>query len=555
MTGEENKLGSKKPRNISRLPKETLTQGPEQDLTQRIMLSNLRHELRTPLNAIIGYSEMLLEDAEDLGQEDFISDLKNINAAGKEMLGLVNEILDPSNIETDKADLDWQNLESKLTHALRTPLNAVFGYSEMLIERAEDMGQEDFISDLKKIHSAAEGFLGGIKEILNFSKIKAGVKDAKLETTDTSTMAKGVVSTIRPLSEEDTTFGVTKQSSILVVDDNEMNRDLLARHLERQGHTITIAENGRQALEALKRRAFDLILLDVLMPEMNGYQVLQQLKSDDAWRDIPVIMISALEEMDIMVRCIEMGADDYLAKPFNPVLLRARINSCLETKRLHDLEKEQKRILKETFGKYVAEDVRDEVLSGRIPLDGELKDVTVLFADLRNFTPLTESTPPKEVVRILNDYFTEMAPTLHRHHGSILRYVGDEIYTVFGAPLPLKDHPRHAVEAALDMRRLLVVVNEKLARQGYKPLSHGIGIHSGPVVAANIGSPDRLAYDLVGDTVNLASRIQELTKKFHTDILISATTRSRLKIDFTLEKLPAITVKGKRDPVEIYRVI
>lgn len=271
--------------------------------------------------------------------------------------------------------------------------------------------------------------------------------------------------------------------------------------------------------------------------------------------DIPVIMISALEEMDIMVRCIEMGADDYLAKPFNPVLLRARINSCLETKRLHDLEKEQKRILKETFGKYVAEDVRDEVLSGRIPLDGELKDVTVLFADLRNFTPLTESTPPKEVVRILNDYFTEMAPTLHRHHGSILRYVGDEIYTVFGAPLPLKDHPRHAVEAALDMRRLLVVVNEKLARQGYKPLSHGIGIHSGPVVAANIGSPDRLAYDLVGDTVNLASRIQELTKKFHADILISATTRSRLKIDFTLEKLPAITVKGKRDPVEIYRVI
>lgn len=291
------------------------------------------------------------------------------------------------------------------------------------------------------------------------------------------------------------------------------------------------------------------------MPEMNGYQILQRLKSNDTWKDIPVLMISALEEMDIVVRCIEMGADDYLTKPFNPVLLRARVNSCLERKRLRDLEKEQKRILKETFGKYVAHEVRDEVLADRIPLDGELKDVTVLFADLRNFTPLTESTPPKEMVKILNDYFTEMTPAIHRHRGSILRYVGDEIYTVFGAPLPLRDHPRHAVEAALDMRRLLAVVNEKLARQGYGPLSHGVGIHSGPVVAANIGSPDRLAYDLVGDTVNLASRIQGLTKQFKTDILISATTRGRLKGDISVEKLPAITVKGKREPVEIYRVI
>jgi len=555
MTGKAKKPGKTKPLERSRHTKKKRIRGAGGDLTQRIVLSNMRHELRTPLNAIIGYSEMLLEDAEDMGQKDLISDLKNIDAAGKEMLSLVNEILDPSNIETDRADLDWQNLESKLTHALRTPLNAVFGYSEMLIEHAEDLGQQDLISDLKKIHLAAEGFLGGIKEILNFSKIKAGVTDAELATTDTSTMAESLVRTIRPLSEESTSFGEAGRNSILVVDDNEMNRNLLARRLERQGHTITIAENGRQALEALKKHSFDLILLDVLMPEMNGYQVLRRLKSDDTWRDIPVLMISSLEEMDIMVRCIEMGAEDYLAKPFNPVLLKARITSCLERKRLHDLEKEQKRILKETFGKYVAEEVRDEVLSGRIPLDGELKDVTVLFADLHNFTPLTESTPPKEVVRILNDYFTEMTPTLHRHHGSILRYVGDEIYTVFGAPLPLKEHPRHAVEAALDMRRLLVLVNEKLVRQGYMPLSHGIGIHSGPVVAANIGSPDRLAYDLVGDTVNLASRIKGLTKQFNADILISATTRARLKGDISVERLPAITVKGKRDPVEIFKII
>jgi class 3 adenylate cyclase len=159
------------------------------------------------------------------------------------------------------------------------------------------------------------------------------------------------------------------------------------------------------------------------------------------------------------------------------------------------------------------------------------------------------------VVRILNDYFTEMAPAIRRHHGSLLRYVGDEIYAVFGAPLPLKDHPCHALEAALEMRRLLVVVNKKLERQGSFPLSHGIGIHSGPVVAANIGSPERLAYDLVGDTVNLASRIQGLTKKSNADILISATTRASLTKNFAIKKLPSIKVKGKSEPLDIFRVL
>jgi len=555
MTSTEEKTGNTESQMMTGPLDETPGQGLESDLTHRILLSNMRHELRTPLNAIIGYSEMLMEDAEDLGQEDFIPDLQKIHSAGKEMLELVNKILNPSNMETDQTELDWDILEANLTHELRTPLNTVIGYIEMLEENAESFGQENFISDLKKIHTASERFLGLIKDIVNFPKIDAKVKETDLEITETSDMIKGIASTIRPSSEEEIPSLAVDRSSILVVDDNEMNCDLLARHLERQGHMVTVAENGRQALEIMKTHTFDLILLDIIMPEMNVYQVLQQLKSQDTWRDIPVIMISALDEMDSVIRCIEMGADDYLTKPFNSVLLRARINSSLEKKRLHDLEKEQKRILKETFGKYVAQEVRDEVLSGRIPLDGELKNVTVLFADLRNFTPLAESTPPKEVVQILNDYFSEMAPAISRHRGSLLRYVGDEIFAVFGAPLPLKDHPRHAVETALEMRRLLMVVNEKLKRQGYGPLKHGVGIHSGPVVAANIGSPNRLSYDLVGDTVNLASRIQGLTKTFATDILISATTRTSLGDDFEVEKLPTTTVKGKKDPVKIYKVL
>jgi len=219
------------------------------------------------------------------------------------------------------------------------------------------------------------------------------------------------------------------------------------------------------------------------------------------------------------------------------------------------IEKERMRTkILDAFGKYVTPQVRDQILEGNIPLDGEAKEVTVLFADLRDFTTLAESTTPREVVRIINGYFSEMADAIGQNKGLVLQFIGDEIEAVFGAPLPLEDHPTHAVRAALAMQERLVVVNEKLKQQGYGPLRHGIGIHTGTVVAANIGSEDRLSYAMVGDTVNLASRIQSLNKEFGTDLLISATTVDLLADSIAVEKLPATTVKGKSNPVEIYRL-
>jgi adenylate cyclase len=208
----------------------------------------------------------------------------------------------------------------------------------------------------------------------------------------------------------------------------------------------------------------------------------------------------------------------------------------------------------DSFGKYVTSEVRDQILAGRIPLDGELKDVTVLFADLRGFTTMTESTNPKEVVKIINGYFSEMAEAIGQNHGLVLQFIGDEIEAVFGAPTPLEDHPTHAVRAAVAMRERLVSVNQKLQQKGYAPLRHGIGIHTGNVVAANIGSEDRLSYALVGDTVNAASRIQSLNKEFNTDVLISGTTLKRLTEYIQGEKLGAIPVKGKKDPVDIFKL-
>ena len=213
--------------------------------------------------------------------------------------------------------------------------------------------------------------------------------------------------------------------------------------------------------------------------------------------------------------------------------------------------KEREFIL-EAFGKYVTQEVRDEILSGRIPLDGEMKDVTILFVDLRNFTPMTESSDPKLVVKIINSYFEKMSDVIHQEGGLVLQFLGDEIYAVFGAPIARGDHPERAYRAATAMNKRLMELNEMFVERGWPLLRHGIGIHTGEAVAANIGSPDRLSYLLVGDTVNLASRLQGLTKDVGEDIIISKSTRSRLQQDIPLKKLAAARVKGKNEPVEIF---
>ncbi|MBA2712584.1 MAG: response regulator [Rubrobacteraceae bacterium] len=314
-----------------------MSHSPADDRTHRAFLANLRHELRTPLNAVIGYSEMLLEDVAEEGPEELSPDLEKINAAGVELLSLVNDALDPARVAAVQTEADLESLGVGLRHELRTPITAVVGYSEMLLEEADELDAGEAVPDLQKIHSSAERFLSLIDDVADFSKIEAGEAASHLDVTETSQLIVDAVGTEEPVHRETVTAG---GNPLLIVDDNEVNRDVLARQLGRQGHATAVAENGREALEMVGEREFDLMLLDIMMPEMNGYEVLRRLKADARLRDIPVIMISALDEIETVVRCIELGAEDYLPKPFDPVLLRARIGACLEKKRLRDAEVE-----------------------------------------------------------------------------------------------------------------------------------------------------------------------------------------------------------------------
>ncbi len=202
----------------------------------------------------------------------------------------------------------------------------------------------------------------------------------------------------------------------------------------------------------------------------------------------------------------------------------------------------------------MSQEIRDEILKGRIPLDGEMKRVTLLFSDLRDFTPFVESTHPKHVVTIMNQYFSEMTEAIKENRGLVLQYVGDEIEAVFGAPLSYEGHPDMAVQAALEMRKRLTSLNQSLKKEGFELLRHGIGIHTGAVLAGNIGSPDRASYALVGDTVNSASRISGLTREFSCDVILSQTTHDLLTGSFEMERLPPVKVKGKKQGLSVYKL-
>jgi sigma-B regulation protein RsbU (phosphoserine phosphatase) len=271
-----------------------------------------------------------------------------------------------------------------LRHELRTPLNQIIGYTEMLQEDAEAKGQPDFLPDLKKIHQAAQTLLGTINTHLTPQTPKG---DTSIFLADLPEKLDGetiFITKIRKAKEEATTAKIT--GSLLVVDDNEANRDMLSRRLQKEGFKVTLANDGREVLQRLRHETYDLVLLDIMMPEVDGYTTLQIIKADARIRHIPVIMISALDEMEAVVRCIEAGAEDYLPKPFDPTLLHARIGACLEKKYLRDQEQKTHAALVESQ-KHLATELSEAAQYVRSllpqPLDNELK------SDWR-FVPSTE---------------------------------------------------------------------------------------------------------------------------------------------------------------------
>ena len=285
------------------------------------VVSHVRHDLRTFANHILGYSDMLLEVARDDGIAELVPGLDEVHALGGTLLEQIGTTLAPS--RTDVTLVDYRRLADQL-HPL---IESLHDGTKKLLEQAQQLGREEEENDLHKILTAT-------LNLRNF------VAERLLEGLPANEPPPVHCQPAAPPSEEaapDTPIE-TGHGRILIVDDVENNRDMLQRRLQRQGYTVVQATNGREALARIAQGNLDLVLLDILMPEVDGFEVLRQVKSTPSGRDLPIIMISSLDEIQSVVRCIEMGAEDFLPKPFDPVLLRARVGACLEKKRLRDQE-------------------------------------------------------------------------------------------------------------------------------------------------------------------------------------------------------------------------
>jgi adenylate cyclase len=502
--------------------------------------AQLRHELRTPLNHIIGYAEMLLEEVADGPAVDLGSDLRALHASARQLLTLLNEALTPARGQPGPVDLTAAH------GVLMPPLDRIRALGDALRERAERTDASALLPDLERIRAAAAR--------LAILLTHGGVPPTEERHGSSAEAAGGASDTPRPV--------------ILVVDDNEGNRDMLARRLARQGYEVRTAAGGVAALGALAKEALDLVLLDVMMPDLDGYRVLERMKADPTLRDIPVLMISALDELDSVVRCIKLGAEDYLSKPFEPVLLQARIGACLEKKRLRDQEKRHLAELDEwnrTLERRVAEQVSLLERLGRLkrffspqlaelivaggaedPLKTHRREVIVLFLDLRGFTTFAETAEPEEIMAVLREYHAEMGRLILEHEATLERFTGDGMMIFFNDPVEVPNPAERAVRMAVAMRQRVAQLAAGWRKRGWD-LGVGMGVAQGYATIGAIGFEGRWDYAAIGTVTNLAARLCGEAKVGQ--ILISSRVAAAVEDLVDTEEVGALQLRGFARPV------
>lgn len=513
---------------------------------------HLRHELLNQVNHIVGYAELLLEETEEPGP--LASGLGEICSAGRQVMAAVNRLLDP----TRGQEFDAHELRV----ALEEPLGRVEGLAGEL--RADPPSEEEAARVLGQIATAARRAL-------------------ELATDGVAAPGEGVArARAKPAGRAaPETAAPGERGLVLVVDDDEANRDVLARRLGRLGYGVLEAPNGRRALELMESEPVDVVLLDLNMPELDGYQVLEARHDDPRLRDIPTLILSASGELGGVVRCIEMGAEDYLPKPFDPVLLQARVGACLEKKRLRDQERELLATVQrqaaalaewnETLEARVAEQVEelDRMVRLRRFLSPQLadlivskgdeevlrthrRDIAVLFCDLSGFTAFAEVSEPEDVMAVLTEFHEELGRLIDEFGATVGFFAGDGLMVFFNDPLPCPDPAGQAVRMAVAMRGRVAERARGWRKRGHD-LGFAIGVALGYATLGEIGFEGRFDYGVIGSVVNLAARLCDQAER--DQILISQRARLAVEEITELEELGAVTLKGFHAPVPAFNVV
>ncbi len=349
---------------------------------------------------------------------------------------------------------------------------------------------------------------------------------------------------------------MSKNEYILVVDDDWMNREVIEAYLDGAGYAVKSVESGEKALEVAAEETPSLVVLDVNMPGMSGLEVCQRLKSDPITQFTPVMVITALDTDEDKIEAIEAGADDFLTKPFNSIVMLTRIKSLMRIRRLHNEVEERNVLLRNVLNRYVAEEITEVILADpekHLKLGGQTRSITVFFADIRGFTSFAEQHEAEYVVSILNAIFTELTSVIFQYRGTLDKYMGDEIMGFFGAPISTGDDAYNALKMVHDMQQVFAKLRADFDEEGLRRLGLGIGIHTGEAAVGNVGSEQAMNYTVIGDTVNIARRLQQTAK--HGEILITDETLNAVNGRVEVEELKPFFVAGKSEPLTAYKLI
>jgi class 3 adenylate cyclase len=505
---------------------------------RRRLISSLHDDLLPLAEALDGYCQILVDAAQNCPDE-FRETASKMLVAAHEFYVLARDQMTPSRWEVALPQFD-ERLRV-VRHDLGNRLSQVHGNCQLLIMDQEEGLVGAPVEDLKKIMQLCDDgktVLQRYKGTGEQSLQEAGFgQDTGAEATATDGMDVAVAScSPRPAVEP---------ATILVADDSPSSRDILVRILEREGHVVEVASNGREALEILAEREFDLVLLDFIMPEMNGYTTLQHIKSDERLRHTPVIIVSALDTVHEVVACIEIGAEDFLTKPVHLPLLRARTSACLERKRLRERE----------FGQFFTPELaRHLVRHPELLREGREANVSILFCDIRGFSRTSELLGPSDTVNWLSDVMAALSDCVINHCGVLVDYIGDELMAMWGAPEQQEHHADLACRAALDMLARMPALSAKWEPIVGRATEVGIGINTGIARVGNTGSHRKFKFGPLGNPVNLASRVQGATKHLGADLLITENTMQHLHEHFVTRRLCKVRVVNIDRPVDLHEI-
>ncbi len=510
--------------------------------TKEAYLGKARHNLKNPINAILGYSEMLIEDCEDEGIDHPIADLNKLYKAGQEILSAIEKNFDERSLENPHNTLATLAKETEIL--IREPLNTIIGYSELLLEDNDSIEIENFKSDVNRISDS-----GRILEAELDSIIKFNTKDDPHilngnDSNEAQLMVKDVMDSIQPIDQKNDKPQIL--GKLLVVDDNENNTELLKKRLLKQGHNVITANNGREAMVSLIDHVdTDVILLDIVMPEMNGYEVLKFIKNDKRFHELPVIMISSMDDTDSIYRCIEAGADDYITKPFEKSILDARIASCMEKKKLRDKERILMQELQEERDRsehlllnILPKEIAQRLKAGETDIADKHDDVSIIFCDIVNFTPQAQKLNPNKLVKILNNIFKTFDDLSVKYGIEKIKTIGDSYFAVGGIN---NNKTLSAINIIKLGKEFITSIKEIDKSTPEMSLEIRIGVHTGPIVAGVIGK-NKFAYDLWGASVNMANRLETTCPSG--SIQISEETKTILGNNFLYEIQEMTDIKG-----------